>query len=47
MSTLIAPDDFWLLWAVILSGVALCIYLEQTFNWAAKISGLRLTGSHL
>jgi uncharacterized membrane protein len=36
---LIAPDDAWLLWAVMLSAVALSIYLERTFRWAAKISG--------
>lgn len=38
-STLIQATDTWLLWAVILAGVALSIYLEQTYNWAAKISG--------
>ena len=37
--TLIKPTDVWLLWTIILGGVALSIYLEQTFNWAAKISG--------
>jgi len=39
LSTLIRPDNAWLLWAVMLVGVALCIYLEQTRKWAAKISG--------
>jgi uncharacterized membrane protein len=39
MQTLIASDDAWLLWTVILAGVALSIYLEQTFTWAAKLSG--------
>ena len=39
MGTLISSDDVWLLWTVILVGVASSIYLEQTFNWAAKISG--------
>lgn len=39
MDSLIKPDDTWLLWAVILAGVALSIWLEQTFTWAAKISG--------
>src|SRR4249919_3952595 len=37
--TLIQPDDTSLLWAVILAGVALSIWLEQTFSWAAKLSG--------
>ncbi|MEX2112430.1 MAG: DUF819 family protein, partial [Pirellulales bacterium] len=39
MHTLISSDDAWLLWTVILAGVALSIYLEQTFTWAAKLSG--------
>ena len=39
VSTLITADDTWLLWTVILVGVALSIWLEQTFNWAAKVSG--------
>ena len=38
-STLISPDSTWLLWTVILGGVALCIYLEQNFRWAARLSG--------
>jgi uncharacterized membrane protein len=36
---LIKPDDTWVLWAVILAGVALSIWLEQNFTWAAKLSG--------
>jgi uncharacterized membrane protein len=39
MTTLVQPDDVWLLWTVILVGVAASIWLEQTFTWAAKISG--------
>ncbi len=39
MQTLISSDDAWLLWSVILAGVALSIYLEQTFTWAARLSG--------
>lgn len=39
MQTLIGPDQTWLLWTVILVGVALSIWLEQTFTWAAKLSG--------
>jgi len=37
--TFISPDDVWSLWALILVGVAISIYLEQTFRWAARISG--------
>jgi len=39
MPTLIQPDQTWLLWAVILVGVALSIWLEQTYRWAARLSG--------
>ena len=37
--TFISPDDAWSLWALILVGVAISIYLEQTSRWAARISG--------
>jgi uncharacterized membrane protein len=36
---LIAPDNTWALWAVIIIGVASSIWLEQTYRWAAKVSG--------
>lgn len=39
MSTLISPDNFWALWAIVASAVALSIWLEQRFKWAAKITG--------
>ncbi len=39
LEPLISSDDTWTLWALILSGVALAIYLEQTYKWAAKVSG--------
>jgi uncharacterized membrane protein len=39
MPTLIQPDQTWILWAVILGGVALSIWLEQRYQWAAKLSG--------
>ncbi len=39
MPTLIQPDQTWLLWAVILGGVALSVWLEQTYRWAARLSG--------
>ncbi len=39
MTTLIGPNNTWLLWSVILAGAAVSIWLEQTFAWAAKISG--------
>lgn len=39
MSTLISPENTWALWSVILCGVAVSIYMEQRFAWAAKLSG--------
>jgi uncharacterized membrane protein len=38
-STVIQSTDQWLLWALMIAGVAACIYLEQTFKWAARTSG--------
>ena len=37
--SLISPDNTWVLWAVIISGTGLAIWLEQHTKWAAKISG--------
>ncbi len=37
--SLIHPDQHWLILAVIVAGVALSIYLEQTYRWAARVSG--------
>ncbi|REK19289.1 MAG: DUF819 domain-containing protein [Planctomycetota bacterium] len=37
--TLFQPDDTWLLWMVIVVGVAASIYLEQAYRWAARLSG--------
>ena len=39
MNSLIKPDDFWTLWAIIAGWAAISIYLEQTYKWAAKVSG--------
>lgn len=39
MHPLIKPDDNWLLWTVIISGTGVSIWLEQTYRWAAKLSG--------
>lgn len=35
----ISPDNTWVLWAIITGGAALSIYLEQKYDWAAKVSG--------
>jgi len=39
MHTFVSANDAWSLWAVLIAGVAACVYLEQTFKWAAKTSG--------
>lgn len=39
MDTLIAPENVWPVWALIVVGTAVCIHLEQTRRWAAKLSG--------
>ncbi len=38
-NTLITADNTWVLWAIISGWVALSIYLEQKYTWAAKMSG--------
>ena len=38
-NTLISADNTWVLWAIISGWVALSIYLEQKYAWAAKMSG--------
>lgn len=39
MNCLIAPDNTWGLWAILVSVAALSIKLEQTFRWASRITG--------
>lgn len=36
---LIGADNTWMLWAICITGAALSIYLEQRYQWAAKVSG--------
>jgi uncharacterized membrane protein len=45
--SLIAPHDTWTLVSLVVLGVAVSIYLEQTYRWAAKLSGpvLALVGA--
>lgn len=38
-STLIKPDDTWVLWTFLVAWAAFSIYSEQRFKWAEKISG--------
>lgn len=39
MQTLLAPNDYASLWAVMAVGTALSIWLEQKYRWAARLSG--------
>lgn len=39
MTSLIQPQDTWLLWGVIVGGTSLAIWLEQNVRWAARLSG--------
>jgi len=39
MNTFIAANNVWPIWAIIVTGTAVCIYCEQNYKWAAKISG--------
>lgn len=37
--TLFNANDTWALWTILIAWAAVSIYLEQKYNWAAKISG--------
>ncbi len=39
MSSFISPDNTWALWTILVGIAAISIYLEQTYKWAAKITG--------
>ena len=39
MNPFIAPDNAWPIWAFIIVGTTICIFYEQNYKWAAKISG--------
>ena len=39
METLIAADNTWALWALMVSWVAVSIWAEQRYRWVSRISG--------
>lgn len=39
MQSFISPDNSWALWSILIGIAALSIYLEQTYKWAAKVTG--------
>ncbi|HLR08537.1 MAG TPA: DUF819 family protein [Bacillota bacterium] len=38
-TSLIKPDDTWLLWGFMAGWAAVSIYLEQRYQWASKVTG--------
>lgn len=40
MTTLVASDDLWTLWAIVLGITAIAFWIEQRFKWGAKISSV-------
>lgn len=36
---LVGAENTWVLWTVAILGAAIAIYLEQTYQWAAKLTG--------
>lgn len=38
-NSFISPDNTWVLWAFLTGWAAISIYLEQKYQWAAKVSG--------
>ena len=38
MNSLIASDNIWALWAIILGWAAISVWLDQTYKWASKLS---------
>ncbi|MBK3957047.1 hypothetical protein JJK96_13490, partial [Staphylococcus haemolyticus] len=49
IGTLIAKDDTWILWAIIIVWATVSIFLEQKYQWASTISGaiIALVGAML
>ena len=39
MQSLISPENSWALWSILIGIAALSIWLEQTYQWAAKVTG--------
>lgn len=39
MQSFISPENSWALWSILIGTAALAIWLEQTYKWAAKITG--------
>lgn len=38
-TSFISPDNYWVLWAILIGWAAVAIVLEQKYSWASKLSG--------
>lgn len=49
LNTVIAKDDTWVLWAIIIIWATVSLFLEQRYKWASTISGaiIALVGAML
>ena len=47
--TIVAKDDIWVLWAIIIVWATVSLFLEQRYQWASTISGaiIALVGAML
>lgn len=39
VTSLIHPENYWVLWAILIGWAAVAIVLEQKYSWALKLSG--------
>ena len=39
IGAIVAKDDTWLLWAIIIVWATVSLFLEQRYRWASTISG--------
>lgn len=48
-TSLIHPENYWVLWAILIGWAAVAIMLEQKYSWASKLSGaiIALAGAML
>ena len=49
IGAIVAKDDTWLLWAIIIVWATVSLFLEQRYRWASTISGaiIALVGAML
>src|SRR5699024_11634955 len=49
LGTIVAKDDIWVLWAIIIVWATVSLFLEQRYKWASTVSGaiIALVGAML